>query len=159
MARDSRVATILLFLSSVGCRNGGSLVLASLRIAWIQDKNMFYCFLLLPILDFVKMRKNDGFEHAEIFVDKFSCLLRVYHVLTTWLPRNYHVSLQAQLDEMQDLYSFKLTSINDKPYFYLKFDNGEERNLRPGGLLCKVITNSCSFAKLFYAIMSHLKVT
>ena len=38
---------------------------------------------------------------------------------------------QAELDELQELYSFKLTSVNNQPYFYIKFDNGEERNLRP----------------------------
>ena len=38
---------------------------------------------------------------------------------------------QAELDALQELYSFKLTSVNNQPYFYIKFDNGEERNLKP----------------------------
>lgn len=46
---------------------------------------------------------------------------------------------QEQLDELQELYSFKLTSVNNQPYFYIKFDNGEERNLRPEDIGAEIL--------------------
>ena len=53
--------------------------------------------------------KNDWFQQLKVHTDYF----------------------QAELDKLQELYSFKLTSVNNQPYFYIKFDNGEERKLRP----------------------------
>ncbi|KAL5253274.1 hypothetical protein ACHWQZ_G013151 [Mnemiopsis leidyi] len=46
---------------------------------------------------------------------------------------------QAELDKLQELYSFKLTSVNNQPYFYIKFDNGEERKLRPEDIGAEIL--------------------
>lgn len=46
---------------------------------------------------------------------------------------------QLELVELQELYSFQLTSIDNKPYFYIKFENGEEHNLRPEDIGAEIL--------------------
>ena len=74
--------------------------------------------------------------------------LIVKFVILCRFPHNITELFQAELDQLQELYSFKLTSVNNQPYFYIKFDNGEERNLRPediGAGNCRLVNEFSGF--------------
>lgn len=62
--------------------------------------------------------------------------MRTIYDAKRFIGKNY---TQSELDRLQELYSFKLSSIDNRPHFYIKYDNGEERDLLPEDIGAEIL--------------------